>query len=60
MWDDTEIRRKAAFDLSCGEADIQYTFLDTMNRGVTGCGSKITYKYDFNNGWFSDTAQRTR
>lgn len=43
--DDRALRKKAPFDLSCEAGQLAWTFIDTYNRGVSGCGQKVTYVY---------------
>ena len=41
--DDRELRKRAPFDLSCGAADVTYTWISSTTRGASGCGQQLTY-----------------
>lgn len=38
-----QLRRRAAFDLACDEAQLEVVELDPRTRGVQGCGRRATY-----------------
>jgi hypothetical protein len=38
-----QLGRRAAFDLACGEANLEIVPIDERTRGVRGCGKKATY-----------------
>jgi hypothetical protein len=40
---ESQLRTRAAFDMSCTEPQVQIVKLDSRTRGVSGCGRKATY-----------------
>ena len=40
---DQTIRKKAPFDLDCDAASLEWTFIDSETRGVSGCGRRLSY-----------------
>ena len=40
-----DLRKRAAFDLSCNPAQIQILPLSSSSAGVSGCGKQATYVY---------------
>lgn len=38
-----QLARRAAFDMKCERAKLQYVVLDDRTIGVTGCGKQATY-----------------
>ncbi len=38
--------RRAAFDLSCPEAEIELVEIDAVTAGAKGCGRRASYVYD--------------
>ena len=55
---DGELRKRAAFDLSCAEDKLALTPLGDSTRGVEGCGQKATYIYA-NMSWVMNTINGT-
>lgn len=55
--DDRKLRGKAPFDLSCDKSALKYTFIDPMNRGVEGCGQRLTYVLT-SSGWVANVSSR--
>jgi hypothetical protein len=39
----SQLTRRASFDLSCPETQLQVTKIDKSTRGVRGCGQQATY-----------------
>ena len=37
------LKRRASYDLQCGPAQLQLTWLDQLSTGVAGCGRRATY-----------------
>lgn len=48
---ESEVRRRASFDLDCAEHQLTVVELDERTRGITGCGSRATYVRQ-NGAWF--------
>jgi hypothetical protein len=53
--EDSDVRRKAAFDLDCPADQLEYTFIDPLTRGVSGCGRRVSYS-KVRDGWFANVA----
>ena len=52
----SSLRERAAFDMSCPDADLDVKIISQSSYGVTGCGKKVTYKYLRNVGLVVDAA----
>ena len=40
---ESQLRTRAAFDLSCPEDKLRIVEIDDRTRGVVGCGQRVTY-----------------
>lgn len=56
----SSLRDRAAFELSCDNAEIEVTILSSSIYGVSGCGQRVVYKYVPYVGIVSDTVAETQ